>query len=208
MPSFTPGKITCVHHSPDSSRPSTLRRDNHQADVRVLLTIWRWIFACNPPPAASVRTTGRDPVLFGKRFGDDDVVEHLHEPDAAFVAFARDVAEHLHVLLEKRRPAPQQRKDNLSASPTTRTDDHSTGTACSSDSRRRNRDTPARTPCRRRTKQLGSVRILRKPSVPARCTSSASDARTAQCHRSLSAKLAIIDNRPSARMRLANSKQP
>ena len=41
-----------------------------------------------------------DVVRLGKRLRDDDVVEHLHEPDASFVAFLREPAELLLILLE------------------------------------------------------------------------------------------------------------
>ena len=42
---------------------------------------------------------GGDAVFVGERFWQEDV-EHLHEPDAALVAFAREPVEHLDVLRE------------------------------------------------------------------------------------------------------------
>ena len=73
----------------------------HQADVRILLHEFRdglaRVIGDERRRRGKLR---RDAVRFGERFGDENVVEHLHEPDAALVAFLREPAELLLIFLE------------------------------------------------------------------------------------------------------------
>lgn len=78
-----------------------LAEADHEADVRVLLHELRDRL---PRVIRSERRRRGElrghAMLLGKRLREEDVVEHLHQPDAAPVALGRQPAKHLDVLRE------------------------------------------------------------------------------------------------------------